>query len=129
MRSDDPICSAQYKEYIDEYIDYEKKRKINFELETEKSNEYMKKIEADCYFKLGDFQKAKELYDKIVGTGSKDPLIYFNLGLSAYFNKERKRAINALKESVKYYKEKDKSDNSANAKKVEELIKKFEEEK
>ena len=85
----------------------------------------MKKIEADCYFKLGDFQKAKELYDKIVGTGSKDPLIYFNLGLSAYFNKERKRAINALKESVKYYKEKDKSDNSANAKKVEEMFGSF----
>ena len=120
---------GRYKECIDEYIDYDTKGKINFELETEKSNEYMKKIEADCYFKLGDFQKAKELYDKIVGTGSKDPLIYFNLGLSAYFNKERKRAINALKESVKYYKEKDKSDNSANAKKVEELIKKFEEEK
>ena len=120
---------GKYNKCLDEYLDYDTKGKINFELEKEKSNEYMKKIEADCHFKLGEYQKAEELYDKIVGTGSKDPLIYFNLGLSAYFNKERKRAINALKESVKYYRQKDNNDKNNNAKKVEELIKKLEEEK
>ena len=120
---------GKYNKCLDEYLDYDTKGKINFELETEKSNEYMKKIEADCHFKLGEYQKAEELYDKIVGTGSKDPLIYFNLGLSAYFNKKRNRAINALKESVKYYRQKDNNDKNNNAKKVEELIKKLEEEK
>ena len=120
---------GKYNKCLDEYLDYDTKGKINFELETEKSNEYMKKIEADCHFKLGEYQKAEELYDKIVGTGSKDPLIYFNLGLSAYFNKKRNRAINALKEAVKYYRQKDNNDKSNNAKKVEELIKKLEEEK
>ena len=120
---------GKYNKCFDEYLDYDTKGKINFELEKEKSNEYMKKIEADCHFKLGEYQKAEELYDKIVGTGSKDPLIYFNLGLSAYFNKKRNRAINALKEAVKYYRQKDNNDKSNNAKKVEELIKKLEEEK
>ena len=120
---------GKYNKCLDEYLDYDTKGKINFELEKEKSNEYMKKIEADCHFKLGEYQKAEELYDKIVGTGSKDPLIYFNLGLSAYFNKKRNRAINALKESVKYYRQKDNNDKNNNAKKVEELIKKLEEEK
>ena len=120
---------GKYNKCLDEYLDYDTKGKINFELETETSNEYMKKIEADCHFKLGEYQKAEELYDKIVGTGSKDPLIYFNLGLSAYFNKKRNRAINALKEAVKYYRQKDNNDKSNNAKKVEELIKKLEEEK
>ena len=120
---------GKYNKCLDEYLDYDTKGKINFELEKEKSNEYMKKIEADCHFKLGEYQKAEELYDKIVGTGSKDPLIYFNLGLSAYFNKKRNRAINALKEAVKYYRQKDKNDKNNNAKKVEELIKKLEEEK
>ena len=120
---------GKYNKCLDEYYDYDTKGKINFELETEKSNEYMKKIEADCHFKLGEYQKAEELYDKIVGTGSKDPLIYFNLGLSAYFNKKRNRAINALKEAVKYYRQKDNNDKNNNAKKVEELIKKLEEEK
>ena len=51
------------------------------------------------------------------------------MGLSAYFNKKRNRAINALKEAVKYYRQKDNNDKSNNAKKVEELIKKLEEEK
>ena len=120
---------GKYNKCLDEYLDYDTKGKINFELEKEKSNEYMKKIEADCHFKLGEYQKAEELYDKIVGTGSYDPLIYFNLGLSAYFNKKRNRAINALKEAVKYYRQKDNNDKSNNAKKVEELIKKLEEEK
>ena len=120
---------GKYNKCLDEYLDYDTKGKINFELEKEKSNEYMKKIEADCHFKLGEYQKAEELYDKIVGTGSKDPLIYFNLGLSAYFNKKRNRAINALKEAVKYYRQKDNNDKINNAKKVEELIKKLEEEK
>ena len=120
---------GKYNKCLDEYLDYDTKGKINFELETKKSNEYMKKIEADCHFKLGEYQKAEELYDKIVGTGSKDPLIYFNLGLSAYFNKKRNRAINALKEAVKYYRQKDNNDKSTNVKKVEELIKKLEEEK
>ena len=120
---------GKYNKCLEEYLDYDTKGKINFELEKEKCNEYMKKIEADCHFKLGEYQKAEELYDKIVGTGSKDPLIYFNLGLSAYFNKKRNRAINALKEAVKYYRQNDNNDKSNNAKKVEELIKKLEEEK
>ena len=27
----------------------------------------MKKIEADCYFKLKEYEKAEEIYDKIIG--------------------------------------------------------------
>ena len=82
----------------------------------------MKKLEADCYFKLKDYEKAEELYDIIIAIGTKDPLIYFNLGLSAYLNKKTQKALEKLEQCANMYKTENKN---KNAKTVEELIDKI----
>ena len=113
---------GKYRECLNEYSKYDSKSKIEYELQTQKSNEYMKKIEADCYYKLGEHKKAEELYDKIVGMGTNDPLIYFNLGLTAYFNNNRNKAITVLEIANGFYK---KENNIKKAQKIEDLIDKL----
>ena len=113
---------GKYRECLNEYSKYDSKSKIEYELQTQKSNEYMKKIEADCYYKLGDHKKAEELYDKIIGMGTNDPLIYFNLGLTAYFNNNRNKAIAVLEIANGFYK---KENNIKKAQKIEDLIDKL----
>jgi tetratricopeptide (TPR) repeat protein len=113
---------GKYRECLNEYTKYDSKSKIEYELQTQQSNEYMKKIEADCYFKLGEHKRAEELYDKIIGMGTNDPLIYFNLGLTAYFNNNRSKAITALEKASGFYK---KENNIKKAQKIEELIEKL----
>ena len=113
---------GKYRECLNEYSKYDSKYKIEYELQTQKSNEYMKKIEADCYYKLGDHKKAEELYDKIIGIGTNDPLIYFNLGLTAYFNNNRNKAIAVLEIANGFYK---KENNIKKAQKIEDLIDKL----
>ena len=90
------------QECLNDFTQY-KLAKIQYELETAKSNEYMKKIEADCYFKLQKYKQAEEIYDKIIALGSKDPLIQFNLGLSAYFNNDKPKAITNLENANKNF--------------------------
>ena len=113
---------GKYRECLNEYSKYDSKYKIEYELQTQKSNEYMKKIEADCYYKLGEHKKAEELYDKIIGIGTNDPLIYFNLGLTAYFNNNRNKAIAVLEIANGFYK---KENNIKKAQKIEDLIDKL----
>jgi tetratricopeptide (TPR) repeat protein len=113
---------GKYRECLNEYSKYDSKSKIEYELQTQKSNEYMKKIEADCYYKLGEHKKAEELYDKIIGIGTNDPLIYFNLGLTAYFNNNRNKAIAVLEIANGFYK---KENNIKQAQKIEDLIDKL----
>ena len=113
---------GKYRECLNEYSKYDSKSKIEYELQTQKSNEYMKKIEADCYYKLSEHKKAEELYDKIVGIGTNDPLIYFNLGLTAYFNNNRNKAIAVLEIANGFYK---KENNIKKAQKIEDLIDKL----
>ena len=117
---------GNYNECLKKYSEYNLRAKIEFELETPKSNEYMKKIEADCYYKLGNYKKAEELYDKIKSIGTYDPLIYFNLGLAAYFNNNRNKAIDELEIAQHYFK---KENNIKKAQKVDELINKLKEKK
>ena len=113
---------GKYRECLNEYSKYDSKSKIEYELQTQKSNEYMKKIEADCYYKLGEHKKAEELYDKIIGIGTNDPLIYFNLGLTAYFNNNRNKAITVLEIANGFYK---KENNIKKAQKIEDLVDKL----
>ena len=84
----------------------------------------MKKIEADCYFKLKEYEKAEEIYDKIIGMGSKDPLIYFNLGLATCFLNKKQKAISVLKNAVDIYR---KENNAQKEEIVGNLISKLEE--
>jgi len=113
-------CLTDYQEYHDEKI------KVAYELETPKSNEYIQKIVGDCYFKINDYKNAEIIFENIINAGTKDPLIYFNLGISAYLNKKIEKALRILEQSANIYKTENKSKNS---KTVEELITKIKKEK
>ena len=112
---------GKYKDCLNEYYKYNNIVKIQFELETPKSNEYMKKIEGDCYFRLEDYKKAEEIYNKIIAIGSNDPLIFFNMGLSAHLNNNL-NAIGYLEKALSIYKE---GNNFKKVVKLEELINKL----
>ena len=116
---------GRYKDCLDDYIQYDKYEKVQYELETPKSNEYMKKIEGDCYFKLKDYKKAEEVYDKIITNGTNDPLIYFNLGLTLYFKNDKDNAITQLGKALDYYR---KENNVSKERTIEQLIDKIKKE-
>ena len=116
---------GRYKDCLDDYIQYDKYEKVQYELETPKSNEYMKKIEGDCYFKLKDYKKAEEVYDKIITNGTNDPLIYFNLGLTLYFKNDKDNAITQLGKALDYYR---KENNVLKERTIEQLIDKIKKE-
>ena len=117
---------GRYKDCLNNYKEYDELYKIQYELETPKSKEYMNKLIADCYFKLKDYKLAEENYDKIILNGTKDPLIYFNLGLSAYLNNKIQKALEKLEQCVNMYKTENKN---KDAKNVEEVIAKIKNEK
>jgi TolA-binding protein len=113
-------CLTDYQEYHDEKI------KVAYELETPKSNEYIQKIVGDCYFKINDYKNAEIIFENIINAGTKDPLIYFNLGLSAYLNNKIQKALEKLEQCVNMYKTENKN---KDAKNVEEFIAKIKNEK
>jgi tetratricopeptide (TPR) repeat protein len=117
---------GRYKDCLNDYQEYDEKIKVAYKLETPKSNEYIQKIVGNCYFKIKDYEKAEDIYDKIITIGTKDPLIYFNLGISAYLNKKIQKALRILEQSANIYKTESKN---KNAKTVEELIAKIQKEK
>jgi hypothetical protein len=117
---------GRYKDCLNNYKEYDELYKIQYELETPKSKEYMNKLIADCYFKLKDYKLAEENYDKIILNGTKDPLIYFNLGLSAYLNNKIQKALEKLEQCVNMYKTENKN---KDAKNIEEVIAKIKNEK
>jgi hypothetical protein len=115
------FLEGRYQECLNDFSQY-KLAKIQYELETTKSSEYMKKIEADCYFKLKKYKKAEEIYDEIIAVGAKDPLIHFNLGITAFFNDNKEKAISELEKANEIFvKEK----NDKKYKTTEDIIRKF----
>ena len=115
------FLEGNYKECLNSFSDY-KLAKIQYELETPKSNEYMKKIEGDCFFKLKKYKEAEEIYDKIIGMGSNDSFVHFNLGLAAYFNERKKKAINEFIKAIELFK---RENNLKNVKIAEEILSKI----
>jgi len=97
------FLEGRYQDCLNDFVGY-KLAKIQYELETPKSNEYMKKIEADCLFKLQKYKQAQEIYDRLIGMGSNDSFIHFNLGLSAYFNDDKKKALEELQKAFSLFK-------------------------
>ena len=112
---------GRYQDCLNDFVGY-KLAKIQYELETPKSNEYMKKIEADCLFKLQKYKQAQEIYDRLIGMGSNDSFIHFNLGLSAYFNDDKKKALEELQKAFSLFK---KENNNKNAQITEEILAKI----
>ena len=112
------FLEGKYQECLNNFSDY-KLAKIQYELETPKSNEYMKKIEADCFFKLKKYKQAEESYDKIIAMGSSDPFVHFNLGITAFFNDNKQKAIEELEKADNIFK---KENNKKNSKIAEEIL-------
>ena len=115
------FLEGRYQDCLNDFVGY-KLAKIQYELETPKSNEYMKKIEADCLFKLQKYKQAQEIYDRLIGMGSNDSFIHFNLGLSAYFNDDKKKALEELQKAFSLFK---KENNNKNAQITEEILAKI----
>ena len=115
------FLEGRYQDCLNDFVGY-KLAKIQYELETPKSNEYMKKIEADCLFKLQKYKQAQEIYDRLIGMGSNDSFIHFNLGLSAYFNDDKKKSLEELQKAFSLFK---KENNNKNAQITEEILAKI----
>ena len=105
------FLEGRYQDCLNDFSGY-KLAKIQYELETPKSNEYMSKIEADCLFKLKKYKEAEEIYDKIIAMGSNDAFVHFNLGLAAYFtSNDKKKSIEHLKIASEIFKREKKEKN------------------
>ena len=119
------FLEGKYQECLDNFSTYDLS-KIQYELETPRSNAFMSKIQADCYFKLKNYQKAEEIYNKIIGMGTSDPMVHFNLGISAYFNEKKAKAIAELEKASELFK---KDNNSKKIKITEEILGRLKNEK
>ena len=115
------FLEGRYQDCLNNFASY-KLAKIQYELETPKSNEYMKKIEADCLFKLNKYKQAEEIYDRIIGMGSNDSFVHFNLGLAAYFNGDKPKSCAELEKANELFR---KENNDKNAKIAEEILNKM----
>ena len=105
------FLEGRYQDCLNDFSGY-KLAKIQYELETPKSNEYMSKIEADCLFKLKKYKEAEEIYDKIIAMGANDAFVHFNLGLTAYFtSNDKKKSIEHLKIASEIFKKEKKEKN------------------
>ena len=105
------FLEGRYQECLNDFTGY-KLAKIQYELETPKSNEYMNKVEADCLFKLKKYKEAEDIYDKIISMNSNDAFVHFNLGIAAYFtSNDKKKSLAHLKKASELFKKDKKEKN------------------
>ena len=119
------FLEGKYQDCINQFQQYEL-YKIQYELETPRSNAFMAKIKADCYFKQKNYEKAEEIYNSILGMQTNDPMVHFNLGLSSYFNNKKAKAIAELEKASEIFR---KENNGRKVKITEDIIGKFKNEK
>ncbi len=119
------FLEGKYEECLNKFANYDL-YKIQYELETPRSNAFMAKIKADCYFKQKNYEKAEEIYNTIVVTQTNDPLVHFNLGISSYFNEKKAKAIAELEKATELFK---KENNVRKMKITEDILGKFKNEK
>ena len=119
------FLEGKYEECLNNFTNYEL-NKIQYELETPRSNAFMAKIKADCYFKQKKYDKAEEIYNSIIGIQTKDPMVHFNLGISSYFNDKKAKAIAELEKAAELFR---KENNARKLKLTEDVLGKFKNEK
>ena len=119
------FLEGKYDECLKNFEQYDL-YKIQYELETNRSNAFMAKIKADCYFKKKNYEKAEEIYNTIVGMQTNDPMVHFNLGISSYFNEKKNKAIAELEKAAELFK---KDNNNKKLKYTEDILGKFKNEK
>ena len=113
------FLEGKYDECLKKFETEYDLNKIQYELETPRSNAFMGKIKADCYFKKKEYEKAEEIYNSIVGIQANDPMIHFNLGLSAYYNNKKAKAIAELEKASELFR---KENNVRKIKMTEDII-------
>ena len=119
------FLEGRYDECLKQFNEYEL-YKIQYELETPRSNAFMAKIKADCYFKQKNYEKAEEIYNTIIGMHASDPMVYFNLGISTYFNGNKQQAIALFEKANELFK---KENNQKKVRNTEDVLKRLKEEK
>ena len=119
------FLEGRYDECLKQFNEYEL-YKIQYELETPRSNAFMAKIKADCYFKQKNYEKAEEIYNTIIGMHASDPMVYFNLGISSYFNGNKQQAIALFEKANELFK---KENNQKKVRNTEDVLKRLKEEK
>ena len=119
------FLEGRYDECLQNFERYDL-YKIQYELETPRSNAFMAKIKADCFFKQKNYEKAEEIYNTIIGMQTNDPMVHFNLGISSYFNEKKAKAIAELEKALELFK---KDNNHRKIKITEDIIGKFKYEK
>ena len=112
------FLEGKYDECLNKFQEYEL-YKIQYELETPRSNAFMSKIKGDCYFKKKNYEKAEEIYNSILGIQTNDPMIHFNLGLSSYFNNKIAKAVAELEKASELFR---KDNNDKKVKITEDII-------
>ena len=116
---------GNYQECLNNFSDYNLS-KIQYELETPRSNAFMSKIQADCYFKLKNYVKAEEIYNTIISAGSNDPMIHLNLGIISYFNEKKAKAIAELEKASELFR---KDNNNKKLKITDDILSRLKNEK
>lgn len=86
----------------------------------------MSKIQADCYFKLKNYQKAEEIYNTIISAGSNDSMIHLNLGIISYFNEKKSKAIAELEKASELFR---KENNNKKLKITDDILSRLKNEK
>ena len=119
------FLEGKYEECLNKFANYDL-YKIQYELDTPRSNAFMSKIKADCFFKQKKYDKAEEIYNTIVGMKINDPMVHFNLGISSYFNEKKAKAIAELEKAIELFK---KDNNIRKMKIAEDILGKFKNEK
>jgi hypothetical protein len=119
------FLEGKYEECLNKFANYDL-YKIQYELDTPRSNAFMSKIKADCFFKQKKYDKAEEIYNTIVGMNINDPMVHFNLGISSYFNEKKAKAIAELEKAIELFK---KDNNIRKMKIAEDILGKFKNEK
>ena len=116
---------GNYQDCLNNFSDYNLS-KIQYELETPRSNAFMSKIQADCYFKLKNYVKAEEIYNTIISAGSNDPMIHLNLGIISYFNEKKSKAIAELEKASELFR---KENNNKKLKITDDILSRLKNEK
>ena len=119
------FLEGRYDECLEKFNKYNL-YKIQYELETPRSNAFMSKIKADCYFKQKNYERAEEIYNTIIGMHTNDPMVHFNLGISSYFNDKKSKAIGELEKASEIFK---KDNNQKKFKITEDVLNKLRNEK
>ena len=111
------FMEGKYEEALKKFDDYNIAER-KYELKTPKSICLLDKIRGDCYFKLNNFSKAKDIYNEIL-LNFNDPNIHLNLGLTYICTKEIDKGLDELETACTIFR---KENNTKKYRMIEQII-------